>query len=208
MAPHPRLVPAIDRPLGLLRAVVVAQRLPAQSIARIARQISGHVSNSTQPIALGAGRSARTVRRIKRWIVMRLVLPAKHFCDSGDHFRVSRAQRSASPRCAADPGPTRTVFPKVPGQRRSTSCCTRPGHAIQVGRRDGRPLARFRSSHHLALRYRLYAEPRPAPTCGLVLMNSSSVSLSTERVCSEPSQFGYVLAVNFIVKVCFSSSTV
>ena len=40
---RPRLVPAIDRPLGRLRAVVVPQRLPAQSIARIARQISGHV---------------------------------------------------------------------------------------------------------------------------------------------------------------------
>src|SRR2546428_9272157 len=40
----PRLVPAIDRPLGRLRAVVVPQRLPAQSISRIARQISGHVS--------------------------------------------------------------------------------------------------------------------------------------------------------------------
>src|SRR5262245_6483199 len=39
-----RLVPAVDRPLGRLGAVVVAQRLPAQSIARIARQISGHVS--------------------------------------------------------------------------------------------------------------------------------------------------------------------
>ena len=64
------------------------------------------------------------------------------------------------------------------------------------------------SSHHLARRYKLYAEPRPAPTCGLVLMNSSSVSLSTERVCSVPSQFGNVLAVNFIVNVCFSSSTV
>src|SRR5262245_8083434 len=64
------------------------------------------------------------------------------------------------------------------------------------------------SSRYLARRYRLYAEPRPAPTCGLVLMNSSSVSLSTERVCSEPSQFGNVLAVNFSVKVCFSSSTV
>ena len=64
------------------------------------------------------------------------------------------------------------------------------------------------SSHYLARRYKLYAEPRPAPTCGLVLMNSSSVSLSTERVCSVPSQFGNVLAVNFIVNVCFSSSTV
>src|SRR5215510_139137 len=41
---RPRLVPAIDRPLGRLRAVVVSQRLPAQSISRIARQISGHVS--------------------------------------------------------------------------------------------------------------------------------------------------------------------
>src|SRR5262249_19644510 len=41
---RPRLVPAIDRPLGRLRAVVVPQRLPAQSISRIARQISGHVS--------------------------------------------------------------------------------------------------------------------------------------------------------------------
>src|SRR5258706_12524088 len=39
---RPRLVPAIDRPLGRLRAVVVPQRLPAQSISRIARQISGH----------------------------------------------------------------------------------------------------------------------------------------------------------------------
>src|SRR5215472_3779629 len=41
---RPRLVPAIDRPLGRLCAVVVPQRLPAQSISRIARQISGHVS--------------------------------------------------------------------------------------------------------------------------------------------------------------------
>src|SRR2546428_12786074 len=41
---RPRLVPAIDRPLGRLRAVVVAQRLPAQSMARIARQTSGHLS--------------------------------------------------------------------------------------------------------------------------------------------------------------------
>src|SRR5262245_674679 len=64
------------------------------------------------------------------------------------------------------------------------------------------------ASRYLARRYRLYAEPRPAPTCGLVLMNSSSVSLSIERVCSVPSQFGNVLAVNFSVKVCFSSSTV
>src|SRR5262249_4778075 len=39
---RPRLVPAIDRPLGGLRAVVVPQRLPAQSISRIARQISRH----------------------------------------------------------------------------------------------------------------------------------------------------------------------
>src|SRR5262249_49787511 len=35
------LVPAIDRPLGRLRAVVVLERLSAQSVARIARQISG-----------------------------------------------------------------------------------------------------------------------------------------------------------------------
>src|SRR5207237_3694111 len=39
---RPRLVPAVDRPLGRLRAVVVPQRLPAQSISRIARQISSH----------------------------------------------------------------------------------------------------------------------------------------------------------------------
>src|SRR6476661_1841774 len=77
-----------------------------------------------------------------------------------------------------------------------------------------RPIANDRggfarlSSHHLARRYKLYAEPRPAPTCGLVLMNSSSVSLSIERVCSVPSAFGNVLAVNFIVNVCLSSSTV
>src|SRR5262245_56621734 len=38
---RPRLVPAVDRPLGRLGAVVVPQRVPAQSIARIARQISG-----------------------------------------------------------------------------------------------------------------------------------------------------------------------
>src|SRR5215472_3632375 len=41
---RPRLVPAIDRPLGRLGAVVVPQRLPAQSISRIARQISCHGS--------------------------------------------------------------------------------------------------------------------------------------------------------------------
>src|SRR5262249_30739822 len=48
----PRLVPAIDRPLGRLGAVVVAQRLPAQSIARIARQISGHGSLCHSPRVL------------------------------------------------------------------------------------------------------------------------------------------------------------
>src|SRR5262249_457243 len=39
---HPRRVPAVDRPLGWLGAVVVAQRVGAQSISRIARQISAH----------------------------------------------------------------------------------------------------------------------------------------------------------------------
>src|SRR6516162_7306821 len=48
---HPRLVPAIDRPLRRLRAVVVAQRLAAQSISRIARQISGHVRHFICEIA-------------------------------------------------------------------------------------------------------------------------------------------------------------
>ena len=69
---RPRLVPAIDRPLGLLRAVVVPQRLPAQSIARIARQISGHVSNSHPiPIALdAAGVSLERRSGIKRCMVM------------------------------------------------------------------------------------------------------------------------------------------
>src|SRR5439155_13101564 len=38
---HPRLVPVVDRPLRRLGAVVVLQRLALQTIARIARQISG-----------------------------------------------------------------------------------------------------------------------------------------------------------------------
>jgi len=38
---HPGPVPAIDRPLGRLGAVVVFQRLALQSMTRIARQISG-----------------------------------------------------------------------------------------------------------------------------------------------------------------------
>src|SRR5271165_2234945 len=38
---HPRLVPAVDRPLRRLAAVVVLQRLTLQTIARIARKISG-----------------------------------------------------------------------------------------------------------------------------------------------------------------------
>jgi hypothetical protein len=38
------LVPAIDRPLRRLGAVVVFQRLALQSVARIARQISGRVA--------------------------------------------------------------------------------------------------------------------------------------------------------------------
>src|SRR5262249_10179335 len=38
---HVRLVPAIDRPLGRLGAVVVLECLALQSVARIARQISG-----------------------------------------------------------------------------------------------------------------------------------------------------------------------
>src|SRR6516162_6323513 len=38
---HPGLVPAVDRPLRRLGAIVVLQRLALQTIARIARQISG-----------------------------------------------------------------------------------------------------------------------------------------------------------------------
>src|SRR5437667_12822254 len=38
---HPRLVPAVDRPLRGLGSVVVLQRLALQTIARVARQISG-----------------------------------------------------------------------------------------------------------------------------------------------------------------------
>src|SRR4051812_18811703 len=38
---HPRLVPAVDRPLRRLGAVVVLQRLALQTIAWIARQIAG-----------------------------------------------------------------------------------------------------------------------------------------------------------------------
>src|SRR5262249_47132096 len=38
---HPRLVPAANRPLRRLGAVVVLQRLSLQTISRIARQISG-----------------------------------------------------------------------------------------------------------------------------------------------------------------------
>src|SRR6516225_1094962 len=38
---HPRLVPAVDRPLRRLVAVVVFERLTLQTMARIARQISG-----------------------------------------------------------------------------------------------------------------------------------------------------------------------
>src|SRR5262249_30017828 len=38
---HPGLVPAVDRPLRRLAAVVVLQRLALQTKARIARQISG-----------------------------------------------------------------------------------------------------------------------------------------------------------------------
>src|SRR5262249_1104899 len=58
---RPRLVPAIDRPLGRLRTVVVPQRLPAQSIATIARHISGHlslcqfISELAQPVSYPAG---------------------------------------------------------------------------------------------------------------------------------------------------------
>src|SRR5262249_43783227 len=57
---RPRLVPAIDRPLGRLGAVVVPQRLPAQSISRIARPISDHgfllhfISKIAQPVSYHA----------------------------------------------------------------------------------------------------------------------------------------------------------
>ena len=68
--------------------------------------------------------------------------------------------------------------------------------------------ARPETAPYLTLLYKLYALPLPAPTCGLVLIISSSVSLSMVRVCETPSQFGNVLAVNVIVTVFFSSSTV
>ena len=135
----------------------------------------------------------------------------KHTCDSDSRFRVSRAQRSASFAVRCRPRTAQySSLVAVPDQRCSTSCCIACGtrnlnRPSGTGNHSGGPIPR---PHYLARRYRLYAEPRPAPTCGLVSMNSSSVSLSTERVCSEPSQFGNVLAVNFSVKVCFSSSTV
>ena len=52
------------------------------------------------------------------------------------------------------------------------------------------------------------ALPRPPATFGLVLTNSSAVSLSMVRVCASPSQFGKVLEVILNVTVFFSSSTV
>src|SRR5262245_5897092 len=115
---RPRLVPAIDRPLGRLRAVVVPQRLPAQSISRIARQISGHVSlchfisEITQPMSSHAGpRSASAVlRRASETRVNALVAHASY--ASVRPLRCARAvaiscsPSAPTPSCSASPTTT------------------------------------------------------------------------------------------------------
>ena len=102
---RPGLVPAIDRPLRRLGAVVVLQRLPAaiRSADRPADIRSCFQLHPTDYArrggALENGAAGQTMDRHE-------ACPSpKHFCGSGDRFRVSRAQRSASSRCAADPGP-------------------------------------------------------------------------------------------------------
>src|SRR5580700_2128540 len=58
---RPRLVPAIDRPLRRLGAVIIFQRLALQSIARIARQISGRVAG---------WHFASKNRAVARWVIL------------------------------------------------------------------------------------------------------------------------------------------
>src|SRR6516165_4000701 len=67
------LLSAIDRPLGRLRAVVVPQRLPAQSISRIARHDDGWAYTvdgvfsepfPTHAAALAAARTAAAEQRM------------------------------------------------------------------------------------------------------------------------------------------------
>src|SRR5271165_5581481 len=73
---HPRLVPAVDRPLRRLGAVVVLQRLALQTMARIARQISGGLfaSHVISPIrrlwmspASGSNTSSSSISRRRRY---------------------------------------------------------------------------------------------------------------------------------------------
>src|SRR5271156_5011741 len=62
-----RPVPAIDRPLRGLAAVIVLQRLARQSVTRIARQISGRVFiGHVVPIACRARRSLSLLGSINR----------------------------------------------------------------------------------------------------------------------------------------------
>src|SRR5262245_18372159 len=97
---RPRLVPAVDRPLGRLRAVVVPQRLPAQSISRIARQISGHGSLDRptpsfspdvrrfddRPPLLNLGRVVRG-ERLRRLLLAWKYLLAE-ICEPRTHVRI------------------------------------------------------------------------------------------------------------------------
>jgi hypothetical protein len=53
-----RLVPAVDRPLGRLRSVVLLERFSAQPMARIVRQVSG--SDSARHLVLRHPRRKRT----------------------------------------------------------------------------------------------------------------------------------------------------
>src|SRR6478609_9907534 len=144
-------------------------------------------------MAPSAAAPSRTVRRVKRWIVIGLVLPRNtlvtltvvYVCPGRSAARLRGAlQTRDRPILRPRGGPGSAVQHFVLHRVRDTQSESAAG--------DGKPQScpDFRRSHYLARRYKLYAEPRPAPTCGLVLMNSSSVSLSTERVCSVPSQFG------------------
>src|ERR1700737_245 len=85
---HPRLVPVVDRPLRRLGAVVVLQRVALQTIARIARQISGglfawHVISPIRrlwmSLASGSNTSWSSISRRRRysaWVSRQRCSPA------------------------------------------------------------------------------------------------------------------------------------